>query len=51
VALRGHCAARLPGAAVPGTVEFVDHALPRTPAGNVDRRTLGAVRERVQYVD
>ncbi|MFD9733242.1 AMP-binding protein [Umezawaea sp. NPDC059074] len=38
--LRVHCAAGLPRTAIPGVIEIVDHALPRTSTGKVDRNSL-----------
>jgi acyl-coenzyme A synthetase/AMP-(fatty) acid ligase len=38
--LRAHCAARLARTAIPGRVEIVDTALPRTSTGKVDRNQL-----------
>lgn len=49
--LRVHCAAHLPRTAVPGVVEIVDHALPRTSTGKVDRNLVRVHRERMQLVD
>lgn len=49
--LRVHCASRLPRTAVPGVVEIVDHALPRTSTGKVDRNLVRVHRERMQLVD
>ncbi len=49
--LRVHCAAHLPRTAVPGVVEIVDHALPRTSTGKVDRNLVRVHREGMQLVD
>jgi acyl-CoA synthetase (AMP-forming)/AMP-acid ligase II len=38
--LRVHCAASLPRTAIPGVIEIVDHALPRTSTGKVDRNSV-----------
>jgi acyl-coenzyme A synthetase/AMP-(fatty) acid ligase len=38
--LRVHCAAGLPRTAIPGVIEIVDHALPRTSTGKVDRKSV-----------
>jgi len=38
--LRVHCAAGLPRTAIPSVIEIVDHALPRTSTGKVDRNSL-----------
>jgi acyl-coenzyme A synthetase/AMP-(fatty) acid ligase len=43
--LRAHCAARLARTAIPGRVEIVDNALPRTSTGKVDRKQLRLSRE------
>ncbi len=51
IGLRVHCAAQLPRTSVPGVVEIVDHALPRTSTGKVDRNLVRVHRERMQLVD
>jgi acyl-CoA synthetase (AMP-forming)/AMP-acid ligase II len=51
IELRDHCKAMLPKVSVPSTVEFVDHALPRSSTGKVDRCSVSVLRERVQHVD
>jgi len=38
--LRRHCAERLPRAAIPSALQIVDHALPRTSTGKVDRNAI-----------
>jgi acyl-coenzyme A synthetase/AMP-(fatty) acid ligase len=38
--LRSHCAERLPPAAIPSTLRFMEAPLPRTSTGKVDRRQL-----------
>jgi acyl-coenzyme A synthetase/AMP-(fatty) acid ligase len=43
--LRAHCAARLARTAIPGRVDIVDDALPRTSTGKVDRNQLRLSRE------
>lgn len=40
-----HCARRLPRAAVPSTLRIVDHPLPRTATGKVDRTAVAVLRE------
>lgn len=50
LALRDHCRLRLLRAAIPSTVMLVDHALPTTPTGKVDRQaTIRAINERAEY--
>jgi acyl-coenzyme A synthetase/AMP-(fatty) acid ligase len=51
IELRDHCTSSLPRISVPSTVEFVDHALPRSSTGKVDRCSVSVLRERVQHVD
>lgn len=41
--LRQHCAERLPRAAVPSVVRFVDEPLPKTSTGKVDRKAFDLV--------
>lgn len=38
--LRAHCAARLERAAIPSTIHIIDHPLPRTSTGKVDRERI-----------
>ncbi|RCG33285.1 hypothetical protein DQ384_02350 [Sphaerisporangium album] len=38
--LRVHCAAGLPRTAIPGVIEIVDQALPRTSTGKIDRTSV-----------
>ena len=40
-----HCVRRLPRAAVPSTLQIVDHPLPRTATGKVDRAAVALFRE------
>jgi acyl-coenzyme A synthetase/AMP-(fatty) acid ligase len=40
-----HCVRRLPRAAVPSTLQIVDHPLPRTATGKVDRSAVALFRE------
>lgn len=42
LALRRHCAAELPAAAIPSLVDFTDEPLPRTSTGKPDRRQVAA---------
>jgi acyl-coenzyme A synthetase/AMP-(fatty) acid ligase len=45
--LRDHCRARLTRAAIPATIEIVDHPLPTTSTGKVDRQAISrTVRRR-----
>jgi acyl-coenzyme A synthetase/AMP-(fatty) acid ligase len=50
IQLRAHSAAKLPRTAVPSVVEIVDHALPRTSTGKIDRNVVRAYREKMQLV-
>jgi len=45
LALRAHCARRLPQAAVPATMQIVDEPLPKTSTGKVDRNTVDRLHE------
>ncbi|MEV0998846.1 AMP-binding protein [Nonomuraea sp. NPDC050202] len=40
--LRAHCATRLPRAAIPSAIRLVEHPLPRTSTGKVDRKRIAA---------
>ncbi|WP_215543474.1 AMP-binding protein [Amycolatopsis sp. CA-230715] len=42
LALRRHCAAQLPAAAVPAVLHLVDAALPRTSTGKPDRKQIAS---------
>ncbi|MGH3683790.1 MAG: AMP-binding protein [Pseudonocardiaceae bacterium] len=45
LALREHCARRLPRAAVPSTMWIVDEPLPMTSTGKIDRNAVDRLRE------
>jgi len=51
IQLRVHSAAKLPRTAVPGVVEIIDHALPHTSTGKIDRKLVRVHREKMQLVD
>jgi amino acid adenylation domain-containing protein len=45
LALRRHCADRLPRAAIPSTLHITDQPLPRTSTGKVDRKRIESTRK------
>lgn len=45
LALRAHCARRLPQAAIPATMQIVDEPLPKTSTGKVDRNAVDRLHE------
>jgi acyl-coenzyme A synthetase/AMP-(fatty) acid ligase len=51
IQLRVHIAAKLSRSAVPGVVEIVDQALPRTSTGKIDRNLVRIHHERMQRVN
>ncbi|WP_394828627.1 AMP-binding protein [Pendulispora albinea] len=42
VELRQYCADRLPGSAMPSTIQLVDEPLPRSTTGQIDRRRIAS---------